>query len=127
MESFDIKLHNVNRKVLAGAIKIALRFPMEPLPGSYKNLGGEIEIDLEGNVPPASGYVISFSSWVHGQTYAISEPFDILAAPPSNYTDRPDNLPTATVTATITEVAVPTDGWAVTLNGKAPQTSEASD
>lgn len=103
-----------------GAIKIALRVPMERLSSGYKNYGGEIEVDLDGSVPTGDGFVIAFVETVHGQVYSISEPFSIVAADaaPSNYTDRPGGLPTATATATLHDMPNPTMDWAVTLNGQ---------
>lgn len=124
VQAFEIELHHWSRKVMNGAFKIATRFPNEPLPGRYANLGGEIEVDLGADVPAGDGFVISFSSSFHGKVYAVSEPFSILEAPPSNHTDRPQGLPEATVTATITNVPNPTDQWPLTLTGQ-PDSTDA--
>jgi hypothetical protein len=51
IDSFDIQLHNANKNVMIGFIPIALRVPMEKLPGGWKNYGGEIEVDLDGDIP----------------------------------------------------------------------------
>lgn len=55
IDSFDIQLHNGNRSIMVGFIPIALRVPMERLPTGRKNFGGEMEIDLDANIP--TGYV----------------------------------------------------------------------
>lgn len=104
-----------------GAIKIAHRFPNEALPGRYGNIGGEIEVDLGGDVPLGDGFIIAFTSSFHGKVYALSEPFAILEnrdAAPANYTDRPAGLPAATVTATISAIPNPTDQYPLSLSGK---------
>lgn len=117
---FDIQLHNWNKKIMPGYIKLATQYPMQSLPGTYKNLGGEIEIDLDGSVPTGDGFVIAFTNMTHGNVYATSPPFSILAQAPSNYSDNPEKLPSATVTATLTHGANPTQQWAITLDGQGP-------
>jgi len=51
IDSFDIQLHNGNRSIMIGFIPIALRVPMQRLPKGYKNFGGEMEVDLDANIP----------------------------------------------------------------------------
>jgi hypothetical protein len=51
IDSFDIQLHNSNKNVMVGFIPIALRVPMERLPNGRKNYGGELEVDLDDNIP----------------------------------------------------------------------------
>ena len=51
IESFDIQLHNGNRSIMTGFIPIALRVPMERLPSGRKNFGGEMEVQLDTNIP----------------------------------------------------------------------------
>ena len=50
---FDIQLHNSDSSVLNGFYHVALRVPMERLPGGYKNYGGEMEVDLDSSIPAA--------------------------------------------------------------------------
>lgn len=118
VDAFEIELHHWSRKVMNGAIKIARRFPNEALPGRYGNIGGEIQVDLGADIPTGDGFIIAFSSSFHGKVYALSEPFAILDAKPDNYTDHPAGLPDATVTATISNVASPTDQYPLSLKGK---------
>ncbi|WVQ65950.1 uncharacterized protein L199_004128 [Kwoniella botswanensis] len=117
IESFDIQLHNSNRTIMVGFLPIALRVPMEKLPGK-KYYGGEIEVDLVDGLPTGDGFFLIFMNTYHGEVYAKSPKFSIYATKPDNYTD-PD-LPTATVTATLTTVPNPTQQWAMTLNGIDP-------
>lgn len=51
IQSFDIQLHNGNRSIMTGFIPIALRVPMERLPTGRKNYGGEMEVQLDSNIP----------------------------------------------------------------------------
>lgn len=46
-----MQLHNSNRSILIGHIPIALRVPMERMKTGRKNYGGEIEIELDSNIP----------------------------------------------------------------------------
>ncbi|WWC70603.1 uncharacterized protein I206_104554 [Kwoniella pini CBS 10737] len=117
IESFDIQLHNSNRTIMVGFLPIALRVPMEKLPGK-KFYGGEIEVDLSSSLPTGDGFFLIFMNTYHGEVYAKSPKFSIYSSKPDNYTS-PD-LPTATVTATITTVPNPTQQWAMTLNGIDP-------
>ncbi|ORY31448.1 hypothetical protein BCR39DRAFT_526817 [Naematelia encephala] len=118
VESFDIQLHNWNKTIMNGFIPIALRVPMERLPTGRHNYGGEIEVDLDLDMPTGEGFSLIFMNTLHGQVYTKSKPFSILASTPDNYTS-PD-LPTATVTATITTLPNPQQEYAVTLNGIDP-------
>lgn len=124
IDSFDIQLHNNNKTILNGFIPIALRVPLERLPTGRKNFGGEMEVDLDPNVmPTGDGFRLIFMNTFHGQVYSVSPAFSILASKPANFTDAP--LPTATVTATLTELPNPTQEWAKTLNGIDPDATRA--
>ncbi|CAD6582797.1 MAG: hypothetical protein TREMPRED_003390 [Tremellales sp. Tagirdzhanova-0007] len=116
--SFDIQLHNSNRSLMVGFIPIALRVPLIRVPTGRKNYGGELEVDLSTGVPEGDGFSLLFMNTLHGQVYAKSSKFSILAASPANYT-VPD-LPTATVTATLSDTPNPTQQWALTLDGIDP-------
>ncbi|AAW43128.1 hypothetical protein CNBD4010 [Cryptococcus deneoformans B-3501A] len=115
VQSFDVQLHNSNRSVMVGFLPIALRVPMERLPSGYKNYGGEMEVDLGSNIPTGDGFYLLFMNTYHGEVYAKSKKFSIYASTPANFTSA--DLPTATVTATLSEAPNPTQQWAITLNG----------
>ncbi|KAK8858445.1 hypothetical protein IAR55_002672 [Kwoniella newhampshirensis] len=128
IDSFDIQLHNGNRTVMTGFIPIALRVPMERLPTGRKNYGGEIEVDLDTSIPTGDSFFLIFMNTYHGEVYAKSPKFSIYPSQPDNYTSA--DLPTATVTATLTNAPNPTQQWAVTLNGidaDATATATATD
>ncbi|WVO15785.1 hypothetical protein L204_103447 [Cryptococcus depauperatus] len=115
VQSFDIQLHNANKSVMVGFLPIALRVPMDRLPTGHKNYGGEIEVDLDKAVPVGDGFYLIFMNTYHGEVYAKSKKFSILNATPSNYTSV--DLPTATITASLSAAPNPTQQWAITMNG----------
>ncbi|WVR06207.1 hypothetical protein IAU60_003237 [Kwoniella sp. DSM 27419] len=118
IDSFDIQLHNFNKSVMIGFVPVALRVPMEKLSSGSKNYGGEIEVDLNLNLPTGDGFFLLFMNTYHGQVYSKSPQFSIYPSTPDNFT-APD-LPTATITATVTRNPNPTQEWAITLNGIDP-------
>jgi hypothetical protein len=101
---------------MQGALKIAHRVPMKALPGRYGNQGGSIDVELPADLPLADGYMISFNSYFTGKVYALSQPFAIVDALPSNYT-TPTGLVAATHTAVITGLPSPLQQWPLELNG----------
>lgn len=117
--AFDVQLHNVDKKVMDGFIKLALRVP-HALQGKYGNYGGELEVDLDENVPTGDRFVVIFTESMHGQVYAKSDPFSIYKAgdKPGNYSNNPDKLAQPKTTLTLTEGPVPTQEWAITMSGK---------
>ncbi|EJT48874.1 hypothetical protein A1Q2_08078 [Trichosporon asahii var. asahii CBS 8904] len=119
IETFDVQLHNVDKKVMDGFIKLALRVP-HAAAGKYGTYGGELEVDLTEDVPTGDKFVVIFTESMHGQVYAKSEPFSIFKAgeQPGNYSSNPDKVPEPKTTATLTEGPVPTQEWAITLSGK---------
>ncbi|KAK4687176.1 hypothetical protein P7C73_g2948, partial [Tremellales sp. Uapishka_1] len=148
IESFDVQLHNANRNIMVGFIPIALRVPMQRLTTGSKNYGGEIEVDLNGNMPTGDGFSLIFMNTLHGE----SQKFSIYSSAPSNYTavgtssaspsslffplanprnahpchapaDTSTDLPTATITATLSELPNPTQQWALTLDGVDPDST----
>jgi hypothetical protein len=123
VDAFDIELVNYDLSIMTGSIPIAYRVPNTRLTTGYKNYGGEIEVDLDGTVPTGDGFVLAFVEKVHGQVYTTSEMFSIVATAPDNYTANPDDLPDATVTATLTQTPNPTMEWAITLTGALAVTS----
>jgi len=118
VKAFDVQLHNYKHGVMEGAIKIARNVPMQRLSSGYRNYGGEIEVDLDGTIPTGDGFVVAFVESVNGGVYTISSPFSIVAEPPSNFTDKPFGLPSATVTATLHDMPHPTMQWAITMDGQ---------
>ncbi|OCF31303.1 hypothetical protein I317_02207 [Kwoniella heveanensis CBS 569] len=124
IDSFDIQLHNFNSSIMIGFIPIALRVPMERLPTGKKNYGGEIEVDLNVQLPTGDGFFLIFMNTYHGEVYSKSPKFSIYSSTPDNYTE-PD-LPTATVTATVTTIPNPTQQWAITLNGIDPDATASA-
>ncbi|KAL7423110.1 hypothetical protein Q5752_002409 [Cryptotrichosporon argae] len=117
--SFDLQLHNPNKTIMNGFLDIALRVPNERLSTGYKNYGGEIEVDLDDTTPTGDGFVLVLLDSLHGQVYSISPMFSIYASAPANYSTV-TGLPSATVTATLSQTPNPTQDWAITMDGEDP-------
>lgn len=119
IETFDVQLHNVDKKVMEGFIKLAYRVP-HAAQGKYGTYGGELEVSLDDAVPTGDKFVIVFTESMHGQVYAKSDPFSILKPDdrPGNYTNNPGKVPEPKTSLTLTEGPQPTQEWAITLDGK---------
>lgn len=126
--TFDVQLHNVDKRVMNGFIKLALRVPHDSQ-GKYGTYGGELEVDLDDGVPTGDKFVVFFTESMHGQVYARSEPFSIYKAAdkPGNYSSNPEKLPEPQTTLTISAGPAPTDEWAITLSGKPKVYSTEAD
>ncbi|GFZ45370.1 hypothetical protein JCM24511_03096 [Saitozyma sp. JCM 24511] len=125
IDSFDVQLHNSNKSVMIGFLPIALRVPLERLPSGHHNYGGEMEVDLDSGIPTGDNFRLIFMNTYHGEVYATSDKFSIYASQPANYTTDAD-LPTATITATLTGDPNPTQQWAITLNGINPDATASA-
>ena len=51
VESFDFQLHNVNKSIMTGFIKLALLVPLKRLPSVGSNYGAQLEVDLDDGIP----------------------------------------------------------------------------
>lgn len=118
IETFDVQLHNVDKRKMDGFVKLALRVPHTGS-GKYGNYGGELEVELGDKIPTGDNFLIVFTESMHGQVYAKSDPFSILAAAdkPGNYSNNPDGLKTPDTTVSLTEGPEPTQQWAITMSG----------
>ena len=85
VQSFDVQLHNTNKTIMNGFLRLALLVPLERLGEAQGNYGAVLEVDLEDGIPTGyvariqlmrklnlvrDGFSLIFLNSLHGQVYA---------------------------------------------------------